>query len=184
MLFAPRIIGYVNGRPVREIRGASDPAPEPTPEPTKTFTQDQVNALLADQKRKASEKFADYGDLKSKAEQLDKIQEENKSELQKALDRAESAEKATAAATTQAARATVAATKGVPVDLLSGTTQAELEASADALLAFKGTGTTTAPPTPTPVKGLTPGANKVGSEKSVAAGAAMFAERKKPTTTP
>ena len=35
-------------------------------------------------------------------------------------------------------RAEVAAAKGIPAGLLTGTTQAELEASADALLAFRG----------------------------------------------
>lgn len=60
-----------------------------TPEPTgKTFTQEQVNALLAEQKRKVGEKFADYDDLKSKAAKLAEIEQASKSELEKAQERA------------------------------------------------------------------------------------------------
>lgn len=65
------------------------------------------------------------------------LEEASKSELQKAQERAEAAEKALAAATATAARAEVAAAKGVPVALLSGDTREALEASADALLAFR-----------------------------------------------
>lgn len=38
----------------------------------------------------------------------------------------------------KANRAEVAAEKGIPAELLSGSTREELEASADALIAFKG----------------------------------------------
>ena len=65
------------------------------------------------------------------------LEEASKSELQKAQERAEAAEKALAEATATAARAEVAAAKGVPVALLSGDTREALEASADALLAFR-----------------------------------------------
>lgn len=65
------------------------------------------------------------------------LEEASKSELQKAQERAEAAERALAEATATAARAEVAAAKGVPVALLSGDTREALEASADALLAFR-----------------------------------------------
>lgn len=147
-------------------------------------SQDELNRIVESRLAREREKFAGFDDLKAKAARLDAIEEQNKTELQKAQERVAAAEKAANEATTLAAKATVAATKGVPMDLLSGSNKAELEASADALLAFKGTGTTTAPPAPAPVKALAPGRTAVGSEKSVAAGAAMFADRKKPTTTP
>lgn len=52
-------------------------------EEQKSFTQEQVNALLAQQKRSVAEKFADYDDVKAKAAKLDEIEQSSKSELQK-----------------------------------------------------------------------------------------------------
>ena len=54
-------------------------------EPTaKTFTQDEVNRIVAERVKR----YANYEELKQKAEQFDKLEEEGKSELQKALDKA------------------------------------------------------------------------------------------------
>ena len=74
-----------------------------------------------------------------KAKAFDTLEEANKTELQKAADRAAAAETQLAQITARALRAEVAAAKGIPANLLSGSTQEELEASADALIAFKGT---------------------------------------------
>lgn len=73
-----------------------------------------------------------------KAKQFDEITEAQKSELDKATDRAAQAEARAAEVEQRALRAEVAADKGVPAALLSGTTLEELEASADALIAFRG----------------------------------------------
>ena len=73
-----------------------------------------------------------------KAKRFDELEEKSKSDLQKALERADSAEKRAAAAETASLRARVAAAKGVAVDLLAGTTEEEITASADALLAWRG----------------------------------------------
>lgn len=73
-----------------------------------------------------------------KAKLYDEAQEQGKSELEKALDKAAQAEARAAALESQVLRAQVAAAKGVDADLLSGTTQEELEASADRLLAWRG----------------------------------------------
>lgn len=73
-----------------------------------------------------------------KARLFDEQEEESKSELQKALDKAAQAEARAQALEVQATRAQVAAAKGVDVDLLSGSTLEELEASADRLLAWRG----------------------------------------------
>ena len=73
-----------------------------------------------------------------KARLYDEAQEKDKSELQKALDKAAQAEARVKALEVQAARAQVAAAKGVDMDLLSGSTLEELEASADRLLAWRG----------------------------------------------
>lgn len=74
-----------------------------------------------------------------KAKQFDELTEAQKSELERANDRAAQAEARAAEVELRAVRAEVAAAKGVPAVLLTGSTQEELEASADALLQFRGT---------------------------------------------
>lgn len=72
------------------------------------------------------------------AKRLAQFEESQKTEAQKSQDRLEAAEKRAAELESKATRAEVAAATGVPVALLSGSTQEELEAAADALIAFKG----------------------------------------------
>lgn len=72
------------------------------------------------------------------AKRLAEIEEANKTEAQKAQERLEAAERRASELEAKASRAEVAAAKGVPMELLSGSTREELEASAEALLAFRG----------------------------------------------
>lgn len=72
------------------------------------------------------------------AQRLAEIEEAQKTEAQKAQERLEAAERRAAELEARSIRAEVAAAKGVPANLLSGSTQEELEASADALIAFRG----------------------------------------------
>lgn len=74
-----------------------------------------------------------------KAKRFDEFEEANKTDMEKLLARAETAEKAVLDASARTLRAEVAANKGVPLELLSGSSLEELEAAADRLLAFKGT---------------------------------------------
>ena len=103
----------------------------------RTFGDAQMNAAGAD------------GGEQSKPEQKpDRVftkEAENQTELQKAIARAEKAERdrdeekrARALADHQALAANVALAKGVPVAHISGTTREELEASADQLIAWRG----------------------------------------------
>lgn len=73
------------------------------------------------------------------AKRLAEIEEAQKTEAQKQQEALERAQKELADLTVAKTRAEVAAAKGVPAALLNGSTQEELEASADALIAFKGT---------------------------------------------
>lgn len=98
---------------------------------TKTLTQDQVNALLAKQKREMAEKFADYDDLRAKASKLDEIEQASRSELQKLLDenttlktRVESFEREKQVA---AWAAEITKDSGIPPEALRGNTKEELE---------------------------------------------------------
>lgn len=83
-------------------------------------------------------KFSDYDQLKASAAKMREFEESQKTEAQKTQERLEAAEKRAAELELKASRAEVAAEKGVPADLLSGSTREELEASAEALIQFKG----------------------------------------------
>jgi len=97
----------------------------------KTFSQDQLNALVADAKRKEREKFADYDDLKTKAATLDEIEQSSKTETQKALDKAAELETElnkyrTKDQVTQWA-AEITKDSEIPASVLRGSTKEELE---------------------------------------------------------
>lgn len=88
-----------------------------------------------------SEREARAAAEKAAAEALAKVKEfedRDKSEAQKQQEALEKAQRELADLTVAKTRAEVAAAKGVPAALLTGSTQEELEASADALIAFKG----------------------------------------------
>lgn len=80
----------------------------------------------------------DYDELKAKAQKYAEWEEANKTEAQKTADRLAAIERENAELKTGKLRAEVAAAKGVPASLLTGSTQEELEAAADALIAFRG----------------------------------------------
>lgn len=117
--------------------------PEPTPEPNaeqQGATPDEplgeggLKALNAEREaRAAAEKAA-----KDALARVKEFEDRDKSEAQKQQEALERAQKELAELTVAKTRAEVAAAKGVPAALLNGSTQEELEASADALIAFKG----------------------------------------------
>ena len=101
-------------------------------------SQEELDRIIQSRLARDRAKFADYDELKKAAEKLSQLEEANKSEAEKSAARAEAAEKRAAELEAKAVRAEVAAAKGVPVNLLTGSTQEELEAAADALIAFRG----------------------------------------------
>lgn len=109
-------------------------------QPERTFTQDDVNAIV--QKRLAEErgKYADYEALKTKAEKFDAAEEAAKTELQKAQEKAsalqEQIDMMTKADNIRKVREKVSLDKKIPASLLSGTTEEECIEQADAILAF------------------------------------------------
>lgn len=62
--------------------GGTPPAGE------RTFTQAQVDAIVAERLGREKAKFADYDAIKAKADKFDAAEEANKTELQKAVDKA------------------------------------------------------------------------------------------------
>lgn len=57
-------------------------------EKPKAFSQEQVNSLLADERRKHDARYADYGDMKKKAEAHDKALEAARTDQEKAVEAA------------------------------------------------------------------------------------------------
>ena len=114
---------------------------EPTPVEGKSFTQDQVNSLLADQKRTVQAKYADYDTIKAAADKYAGIEESQKTELQKATDRTAELEASSAKDKAELARYQVAQKHGITekeLALLTGTTSESLEAQAEAILGLRG----------------------------------------------
>lgn len=85
-------------------------------------------------------KFADYDEKAAAAAELAQLKEANKTEAEKTTERLAAAEKRASELETRAARAEVAAAKGIPVELLANAsgTQEQLEAFAESLIKFKG----------------------------------------------
>lgn len=110
----------------------------------RTFTQSEMNAILQERLARERGKYADYEALKAKAEQFDRADEAEKTELQKANARAERLQAQldglTKAAALQKLRAKVAEKTRVPEALLSADTEEACTAQAEAILAFARSG--------------------------------------------
>ena len=106
-------------------------------EATRTFSQDEVNAIVGKRLAEEKVKYADYDDLKAKAAKFDEVEEANKSELQKATERAATLEQELnsmkKAEEVRTVRETVAKETGIPAHLLTGTTEEECKAQAAAI---------------------------------------------------
>lgn len=106
----------------------------------KTFTQDELNTIVGERLKREREKFADYEDLKAKAGRLDELEEANKTELQKATERAQALEaelnSLKEAETIRTLRDKVATETGVPASLLTAKTEDECREQANAILGF------------------------------------------------
>ena len=107
----------------------------------KTFTQAELDSIIADRLKREREKYSEYESLREKAARLDEIEEASKTELQKATERAEKLE----SELTQLKRAEeirqirdkVASETGVPANLLNGETEEACKDQACAILSFK-----------------------------------------------
>ena len=109
-------------------------------EQSKTFTQDELNQLIGDRLARERAKYADYESLKERAAKFDQIEEESKTELQKATEKAEKLQaeldKLQKAEAVRVIREEVANEIGVPAGLLTAETKEDCEAQAKAILSF------------------------------------------------
>ena len=95
----------------------------------KTFTQAEVNAIVKERLDRQSQKYADYETLKEKASKFDEFEEKNKSELEKATERANSLQaeldSIRKASELTEMRTKIATENNVPINLLTGSTEEE-----------------------------------------------------------
>lgn len=106
----------------------------------RTFTQAELNAIVQKRLGEQASKYENYEELKEKALKFDEIEEQSKSELQKANERATALEKELdgmkKAEAVRKIRNEVATELGVPAHLLNGSTKEECEAQAKGILNF------------------------------------------------
>jgi len=107
---------------------------------TAPATQADLDRIIADRVSRERAKYLDYDDLKTKAGEFDKLAEAQKSELQKAQERAEAAEKKAGEyeAATQRTKWAEEIAKGsaVPATALRGATREDLQAHFEELKAL------------------------------------------------
>lgn len=117
----------------------------PNTQTEKTFTQAQLDAIVAERLNREREKFADYDTLKEKAGKFDAAEEAAKSELQKATDKAAELQKQLddlkKQNTLRTLREKVAGEMKVPVNLLTAETEDAMKAQAQAILEYARPGT-------------------------------------------
>lgn len=76
----------------KETQQAKDKPAESGSEPGKTFTQAELDQVVADRLARERRKFGDYDDLKKKATEYDKVEDAKKTELEKLNDELTSAQ--------------------------------------------------------------------------------------------
>lgn len=110
----------------------------------RTFTQEELNAILGERISKEKSKYADYESLKEKAAKLDELEEKNKSALEKANEAAanykKELEEIKKANSIKEIRTKVSDSMKVPASLLHGTTEDECKTEAKAILEFANPG--------------------------------------------
>lgn len=108
----------------------------------KTFTQEEVNGIVNDRLARERKKYEgiDLEALKSKAAKFDEMEEANKTELEKANDRANALQaeldNIRKANEVNAMREQVAKEIGIPANLLTGNSEEECKEQAEAIKAF------------------------------------------------
>lgn len=107
----------------------------------KTFTQAEVDSIVKERLGREQTKFADYEELKKKAEAYDAAEEANKSELQKAQEQAAALKRQVDTMTQEKKlreiREKVSKETGVPASMLYGDDEEACKEQAKAILEFK-----------------------------------------------
>lgn len=118
---------------------------------TPITSQEELNRVIGERLKRVESKYADYDDLKAKADKYAEFEESQKTELQKALERAEAAEKARTEAEQTALKVRIATEEGVIPEVLTGSTEEEMRATAQKLKEWASQGVRK-PPSPKSLK--------------------------------
>lgn len=106
----------------------------------KTFTQEEMDSIIEGRLAREHEKYADYDSLKEKAGKYDEMQEQSKSELQKANEKNQALQKELDQlkkdGTVRQVKEKVAKDTGVPAELLTGEDEETCKKQAEAILKF------------------------------------------------
>ena len=106
----------------------------------KTFTQAELDKIVADRLTRERQKYAGFDELKKKAAKFDELEESSKTELQKATEKAERLESELnqykKAEEVRTIRNKVAEETGIPAHLLTGDTEEACAEQAKAISAF------------------------------------------------
>lgn len=106
----------------------------------RTFTQAEVNALVGKRVNEEKAKFADYDAIKEKAARLDALEEQSKSELQKAIEKSEALQAELDGLKKEkeirGIRTKVAEETGIPVSLLTAETEEACRAQAKGIAEY------------------------------------------------
>ena len=109
-------------------------------EEPRTFTQEELDRIVGERLQRERAKYADFEALKEKAAKFDAAEEAQKSELQKANERAEALQKELNslkhADTVRSIREKVATETGVPASLLNADDEEGCKVQAKAILEF------------------------------------------------
>lgn len=109
-------------------------------EAQKTFTQEEVDAIINGRFGRMMEKYKDYDALKAKADKFDEIEEASKTELQKATEKAKALQDELdafkKAESLRTMREKVAHDTGVPVNLLTADSEDACKEQAKQILEF------------------------------------------------
>jgi hypothetical protein len=104
---------------------------------TKTFTQEEVNRIVGERVAREAGKYSDYEDLKAKATKYDEMEEANKTELEKAQERASELEAELKsimdAEAVRVMREKVSEETGGPANLITATSEEEAMEQANAI---------------------------------------------------
>lgn len=158
---------------------------------TPPASQAELDRIIAERLSRERSKYADYEDLKAKAQRLAEIEEANKTEAQRSAEQLAELQARVAEYETREQiagwKAEVAEATGVPASVLAGSTLEEIEAHAESLkpLIAPPSSTPAAPPVPTvgqfpatppgnvPIHDQIAAAEKAGDKALVAALKAM-----------
>lgn len=106
----------------------------------RTFTQSELDEIVKTRLAKERAKYEDYATLQEKASKFDEMEEANKTELQKATEKAEALQKQLESLekekNVREIREKISLETGVPASLLTGDNEEDCKTQADAIKAF------------------------------------------------